>query len=177
MIPPFRAALRGLASRGAPWLLLALLLLPGVWLLSPSRPAWAGPVAWQELTASAEGRQWWDSGSLRLSRQGRLTVLSRFQPATDLDAAGAISADGPAQSAGGADPDPAPRSPRQAPGTLYVMELDCDQALYRDVAVNGLPRWGSQWQPAGSDDLVRRLLNEACAAGAALLQGQEGSRG
>jgi hypothetical protein len=58
------------------------------------------------------------------------------------------------------------------------MELDCDQALYRDVAVNGLPRWGSQWQPAGPDDLVRRLLNEVCAAGAVLLQGQqEGSRG
>ena len=177
MISPLWAGLRGLASRGATWLLVGLLVLPGALLLSPIRPAWAGPVAWQEVPASAEGRQWWDSGSLRLSRQGRLTVLSRFQPATDLDAAGAISADGPAQPAGGADPDPAPRSPRQAPGTLYVMELDCDQALYRDVAVNGLPRWGSQWQPAGSDDLVRRLLNEACAAGAVLLQGQEGSRG
>jgi len=175
VIPPFLSGLRGLASRGAAWLLLALLLLPGVWLLSPAKPAWAGPVAWQELAASAEGRQWWDSGSLRLSRQGRLTVLSRFQPAPDPDAGGTATADATAQSRGGADP--GPRSPGQAPGTLYVMELDCDQALYRDLAVNGLPRWGSQWQPAGPDDLVRRLLNEVCAAGAVLLQGQEGSRG
>ena len=179
MISPLWAGLRGLASRGATWLLVGLLVLPGALLLRPIRPAWAGPVAWQEVPASAEGRQWWDSGSLRLSRQGRLTVLSRFQPApaTEPGAAGTVSTDGTAQPAGGADLDPGSRTPRQAPGTLYVMELDCDQALYRDVAVNGLPRWGSQWQPAGSDDLVRRLLNEACAAGAVLLQGQEGSRG
>jgi len=61
VIPPFRAGLRGLASRGAAWLLLALLLLPGVWLLSPAKPAWAGPVAWQELAASAEAA----SGGIR----------------------------------------------------------------------------------------------------------------
>jgi hypothetical protein len=165
--------MRWLASRATSWLLLGLLLLPGALLLSTVRPAWAGPVAWQELTASAEGRQWWDSGSLRLSRQGNLTVLSRFQPAPDPEAAGAASADATGQATADADP----RSPRQAPGTLYVVELDCDQALYRDLAVNGLPRWGSQWQPAGPDDLVRRLLNEVCAAGAVLRQGQEGSRG
>jgi len=178
VIPPLWSGLRRLlANRGATWLLLGLLLLPGALLLSPVRPAWAGPVAWQELPASAEGRQWWDSGSLRLSRQGRLTVLSRFQPAPthEPDDAGAASADATTQAAAGAVP--GPQSPSQAPGRLYVMELDCDQALYRDLAVNGLPRWGSQWQPAGPDDLVRRLLDEVCAAGAVLLQGQESSRG
>ena len=175
MIHALWAGLRRLSSRGATWLFLALLLLPVALLLGPVRPAWAGPVAWQELTASAEGRQWWDSGSLRLSRQGHLTVLSRFQPTPDLDTAGAALADRNAPVPEGADP--GSRSLRQSPGTLYVMELDCDQALYRDLAVNGLPRWGSQWQPAGPDDLVRRLLNEVCAAGAGLLQGQEGSRG
>ena len=175
MNSPLLAGLRELACRGGAWLLVGLLLLPGSLLLTPVRPAWAGPVAWQELPASAEGRQWWDSGSLRLSRQGNLTVLSRFQPAPDPAAAGAASADTTAQPVGGADP--APGSPRQASGTLYVMELDCDQALYRDLAVNGLPRWGSQWQPAGPDDLVRHLINAVCIAGADLLQGQEGSRG
>jgi hypothetical protein len=134
-------------------------------------------VAWQELPASAEGRQWWDSGSLRLSRQGNLTVLSRFQPAPQPapDAAAAPPAVAAAEPTVGKDPDP--QSSRQAPGILYVMELDCDQALYRDLAVNGLPRWGSPWQPAGPDDLVRRLLNEVCAAGANLRQAQELSLG
>ncbi len=177
MTPSFWTGLWGLVSRGAVWLLIGQLLLPGALVLSTFGPVWAGPVAWQELPASAEGRQWWDSGSLRLSRQGNLTVLSRFQPApkTAPDAAAAPPAGAAAEPTVGKDPDP--QSPRQAPGILYVMELDCDQALYRDLAVNGLPRWGSQWQPAGPDDLVRRLLNEVCAAGANLRQAQERSLG
>ena len=175
MTPSFWTGLWGLVSRGAAWLFFGLLLLPAALVLSPAGPVWAGPVSWQELPASAEGRQWWDSGSLRLSRQGNLTVLSRFQPTPDLDTAGAALADRNAPVPEGADP--GSRSLRQSPGTLYVMELDCDQALYRDLAVNGLPRWGSPWQPAGPDDLVRRLLKEVCAAGANLRQAQVRSLG
>jgi hypothetical protein len=180
VIPQLWTGLRRLAGIGAAWLLSALLLLPGALVLSPAHPGWAGPVSWQELPASAEGRQWWDSGSLRLSRQGHLSVLSRFQPApppaSDAAAAAASpSAGATAQPTIGTGP--GTQSTRQAPGSLYVMELDCDQALYRDLAVNGLPRWGSPWQPAGPDDLVRRLLNEVCAAGANLRQVQEGSHG
>jgi hypothetical protein len=177
MTPSFWTGLWGLVSRGAVWLLIGQLLLPGALVLSPAGRVWAGPVAWQELPASAEGRQWWDSGSLRLSRQGNLTVLSRFQPALkpSPDPAAAPPAGAAAEAAVATDP--GRQSPRQAPGILYVMELDCDQALYRDVAVNGLPRWGSPWQPAGPDDLVRRLLNEVCAAGANLRQVQERSLG
>ena len=177
MTPSFWTGLWGLVSRGAAWLFFGLLLLPGALVLSLAGPVWAGPVAWQELPASAEGRQWWDSGSLRLSRQGNLTVLSRFQPALkpSPDPAAAPPAGAAAEAAVATDP--GRQSPRQAPGILYVMELDCDQALYRDVAVNGLPRWGSPWQPAGPDDLVRRLLNEVCAAGANLRQVQERSLG
>lgn len=174
---PIRTGLRGLARCGVRWLLLGLLLLPGALVPIAARPGWAGPVAWQELPASREGRQWWDSGSLRLSRQGHLTVLSRFQPAPppDSDPTAAPLPGAATQPTVGKDPDA--QSPRQAPGSLYVMELDCDQALYRDIAVNGLPRWGSPWQPAGSDDLVRRLINEVCAAGANLRQSQAGFRG
>jgi len=46
---------------------LSLLLLQG------GQPASAGPVDWHEVTASEAGRQWWDSGSLRLNRDGNLT--------------------------------------------------------------------------------------------------------
>jgi hypothetical protein len=177
MTHSFWTGLWGLVSRGAAWLFFGLLLLPGALVLSPVGPVWAGPVSWQELPASAEGRQWWDSGSLRLSRQGNLTVLSRFQPAPKpaTDAATEPPAGAAAETAVGKDPDP--QSLRQAPGILYVMELDCEQALYRDLAVNGLPRWGSPWQPAGPDDLVGRLIEEVCAAGANLRHVQERSIG
>ena len=114
-------------------LLLAALLLPGV--------AWAGPVDWQEVPATEEGRQWWDAGSLRLSRDGHLSVLSRFQPSED-----------------------------GSRGQLYVMELDCDQELYRDTSVNGLPRFRAEWQAAAGDALSTATLRQACRAGAPLLE-------
>jgi hypothetical protein len=132
-------------------LLLALLaaLLLGWWGLAPP-VAWAGPVSWKEVPATAEGRQWWDGGSLRLSRQGNLTVLSRFQPAPP-----GAGAEGAAE--------------RPPASTLYVMELDCGQELYRDISVNGLPRFRAEWQAVAGDSLTTATLRAACRAGEELL--------
>ena len=127
-------------------LLLAPLLSALAWML-PAAPAWAGPVNWQEVPASSEGRQWWDTGSLHLSRGGNLSVLSRFQPAT-----------------------PEGQEQRRGPiSDLYVMEIDCGQKLFRDTSKNGLPQLGAEWQPSGSDALIDAVIEQACAAGQDLL--------
>jgi hypothetical protein len=141
LVTPHRwnAAARWLAHQLAP-LLLVLLLAPPL--------AMAGPVDWQEVPATSEGRQWWDSGSLRFDRQGWLSVLSRFQP--------------PAPATDDGEP-----AERPTIGTLYVMQLDCDQALYRDTSVNGLPRWQPEWRPVAGDGLMTSVLKEACAAATA----------
>ena len=137
-------------KRVLPSLLLAPLLatLLGVmaWLV-PAAPAWAGPVDWHEVAASSEGRQWWDAGSLRLSRGGNLSVLSRFQPA-------ASERD---------------ENQRPALGDLYVMEIDCGQKLFRDTSINGIPQLRAEWQPSGSDQLIDAVIEAACAAGQDLL--------
>ncbi len=141
----------GAATRArARELLLAMVLVLQL-LVVPA--AWAGPVNWQEVTATAEGRQWWDSGSLRRNREGNVTVLSRFQSSPPEDEA-------PATTSAPAAARPAPRLDAR----LYVMELDCDQGLYRDTSVNGLPQFGPQWLPVGNDDLTAEVLREACAA-------------
>ena len=129
--------------------LLALALLAAVMLLPAT--AMAGAVDWQELTATSEGRQWWDAGSLRMNRDGNLTVLSRFQPATPSESDGA--------------------APNQRPpvSELYVMEIDCGQSLFRDTSINGIPQWGSRWQPAGPDGLIEETIQAVCMAGADLL--------
>jgi hypothetical protein len=194
---------------------LSVLLLPlllGLLLLFPSR-VWAGPVSWKEVAPTAEGRQWWDEGSLRRNRSGHLTVLSRFQAALEQAAA---DGSGPSSGASAAGDVPAtdrgavasavasgpPVASRQGPGSgagltasqgaptgslpagldqraaaasrsappisrLYVMELDCDQSLYRDISINGLPQFRATWQPTGSDDLTAEVLRQACAAEAA----------
>lgn len=108
----------------------------------------AGPVDWHSVGTTAEGEQWWDAGSLRTDRDGRLSVLSRFRSAPPAGADG---------------------SARGGVNTLYVMQLDCDQDLYRDTSIRGLPQFGAPWRPAGEDALVDRVLRAACEAGAPLL--------
>jgi len=158
-------------------------LLPLPW--SQPQPAWAGPVEWQEVPASEAGRQWWDRGSLRLSKQGTLTVLSRFQPAAEPDPTDpapapvpTTSPNSPAASQGLAaapqGPDPgagaAPaRRPRQANSELYVSEIDCDQKLMRDTSINGIPQWRASWQPVAGDGLMEAVVQAVCEAGGQLL--------
>ena len=97
----------------------------------------AGPVEWIEVPATEAGQQWWDLGSIREDRQGMRTVLSRFTPAATEDG-------------------------EQPNGSLYVMQLDCGQGLYRDKQVNGIPRFGSEWQPPGIDDLIDSVIKAVC---------------
>jgi len=134
------------------WHLLVAPLVPAILLLALALPlpqaALAGPVDWHAVTATAEGRQWWDAGSLRLSRDGNLSVLSRFQPAAD-------EAEGQ----------------RPPASDLYVMEVDCGQSLFRDTSINGIPQWGSHWQPVGADGLIEETLAAVCVAGSDLLAG------
>jgi hypothetical protein len=139
--------LRGLAAGVSR--LLALCLAGALFLaLSPAQPAAAGPVDWHEVPASAEGRQWWDQGSLRPSRSGQLSVLSRFQPAGE----------------------EGEESGRSRLGDLYVMEIDCGQRLYRDTSVNGIPRFGASWTAPADDELVMAVIQESCEAAAGMVQ-------
>lgn len=129
--------------------ILALVLLLGGLALgcltADCAPVLAAPVDWHEVQPSASGRQWWDSGSLRINRDGLLTVLSRFQPATP------------------EGPEAEDQRPRRL-GDLYVMEIDCGQDLFRDISVNGLPRWGAAWQPVGPDSLITAVVAQSCQA-------------
>ena len=126
-------------------LIVALVLLCN--LLAWPSAAVAGPLNWHEVPPSPAGRQWWDEGSLRYSRNGELTVLSRFQPAEANDA-----------------DNTRPRSL----GDLYVMQIDCGQNLFRDTAINGIPRWQAEWQPADGDALIEAVVQQSCAAASLL---------
>jgi hypothetical protein len=115
------------------------IVLVGGLLTTAAAAAIAGPVDWREVPSTEAGRQWWDTGSVRTNRDGHLSVLSRFEPS--------------------------PEGERQPAPVLYVMELDCAQGLYRDTSVNGIPRWGAEWQVSGDDDLTAEVVMEVCAGG------------
>ena len=101
-------------------------------------PVCAGQVEWREVPSSGEGQQWWDAGSLRLKKDGTVSVLSRYSLRQEDD--------------------------RPALGTLVVMEIDCSQELYRDKQKNGLPQFRAEWQPSGSDPLIDGVLSGVCSS-------------
>ena len=98
----------------------------------------AGPVEWREVAATVEGQQWWDVGSLHLNREGRRIVLSRFMPA-------AVNGEAPQL------------------GSLFVMEIDCEQRLFRDTSVNGVPRFFARWKLDGGDQLISDVIDDVCS--------------
>ena len=101
-------------------------------------PVFAGQVEWREVPSSGEGQQLWDAGSLRLKKDGTVSVLSRYSLRQEDD--------------------------RPALGTLVVMEIDCSQQLYRDKQKNGLPQFRAEWQPSGSDPLIDGVLSGVCSS-------------
>ena len=162
-------------------------------LLMPCLPAWAGPVEWHEVAATSEGRQWWDSGSLRTNKSGNLTLLSRYQstpqptpqPTVQLDPqptaqpnsqsttqlteqSQSIELSNTGQGRATKQPNKiqgqANKQPTRGRTDLYVMEIDCSQRIYRDTSINGIPQFNATWLPSGGDQLIDAVLSEACSA-------------
>ena len=129
-----------LRTRVHQWLTSALLALLVVVLMQTAvaQMVFAGPVDWREVPSTSEGQQWWDAGSVRRTREGNVSVLSRYSLKTE---------------------DESP-----ALGTLVVMEIDCDQSLYRDTQKNGLPRFRADWEAPAKDDLITEVINAVCSS-------------
>ena len=129
-----------LMTRVHQWLRSALLAFLIMVLMQTvvAQPVLAGPVDWREVPSTSEGQQWWDAGSVRRTREGNVSVLSRYSLKTE---------------------DESP-----ALGTLVVMEIDCDQSLYRDTQKNGLPRFRADWEAPAKDDLITEVINAVCSS-------------
>ena len=129
-----------LMTRVHQWLRSALLAFLIMVLMQTvvAQPVLAGPVDWREVPSTSEGQQWWDAGSVRRTREGNVSVLSRYSLKTE---------------------DESP-----ALGTLVVMEIDCDQSLYRDTQKNGLPRFRADWEAPAEDDLITEVINAVCSS-------------
>ena len=129
-----------LMTRVHQWLRSALLAFLIMVLMQTvvAQPVLAGPVDWREVPSTSEGQQWWDAGSVRRTREGNVSVLSRYSLKTE---------------------DESP-----ALGTLVVMEIDCDQSLYRDTQKNGLPRFRADWEAPAKDDLITEVINDVCSS-------------
>ncbi len=98
----------------------------------------AGPVNWEEVNQTSEGRQWVDLGSIRMNKKGDFEALTRFRST--------------------------PRSEGATEETnLYLMQINCKEALFRDTYVNGLPRINAKWKSPNGDQLILNVLDKVCS--------------
>ncbi len=118
-------------------LLMFPVLIAGI-LFSYTSYAFASNINWKEVPSNESGSQWWDTNSLKVINQGNLSVRSKFIPTLTNTS---IEASSP---------------------NIYVMSIDCNRKLFRDLEVNGISKVNPKWESANGDALINEVINDVC---------------
>ncbi len=102
-------------------------------------PSMAISYEWHEFYSSNEGRQWLDKDSLVIKRDGTRSVITRFTPSKQKD-------------------DNSPKS------FIFTMDINCEERIYRDTSINGVPNKQSKWESSNDDKLIEQVMSETCSA-------------
>ena len=116
-----------------------LLCLTLFTMISTRYPSIAISYEWQEFQSPNEGREWLDKGSLVIKRDGSRSVITRFTPSQQQN-------------------DQRPNS------FIFTMDINCDERIYRDTSINGVPNKKSKWESSNGDSLIEQIISEACSA-------------
>ena len=97
-----------------------------------------GNVDWVLLKENNDGKEWIDMGSIKEIKAGEITVLTKFfkNPKESSDK-GQLS--------------------------LYVMRINCNDKIFKDTSINGIPQFGSKWQRSNNDELIDIVIEKGCA--------------
>ena len=97
-----------------------------------------GNVDWVLLKENNDGKEWIDMGSIKEIKDGEITVLTKFfkNPKESSDK-GQLS--------------------------LYVMRINCNDKIFKDTSVNGIPQFGSKWQTSNNDELIDVVIEKSCS--------------
>ena len=97
-----------------------------------------GNVDWVLLKENNNGKEWIDMGSIKQINSGELTVLTKFL-----------------------------KKPKESSDkeqlTLYVMRINCNDKTFKDTSINGIPQFGSKWQPSNNDELIDVVIEKSCS--------------
>ncbi len=127
------------------WLLLnkyrksfsSIILVLSITFLTPF-VAPASSETWIEVAPTKDGQQWWDKGSMQTTESGTKKILTRFKPSR-------------------------PNGMEQKQQVLFTMEINCENGLFKDTNVNGMPRVRARWVSSDGDLLIDEVINEVCS--------------
>ena len=97
-----------------------------------------GNVDWVLLKENNDGKEWIDMGSIKEKNTGEITVLTKFL-----------------------------KNPKESSDkeqlTLYVMRINCNDKIFKDTSINGIPQFGSKWQTSNNDELIDVVIEKGCS--------------
>ena len=93
---------------------------------------------WIEEPTTEEGQQWWDLDSLNNTTDGSIELLTRFSPNPNKNKESIIT-------------------------TVYMMEIDCSNRLFRDTQINGFQQFNKKWNSTDNDELINGVINQSCS--------------
>ena len=97
-----------------------------------------GNVDWFLLKENNDGKEWIDMGSIKEINAEEITVLTKFLK-------------NPEES----------RDKEQL--SLYVMKINCNDKIFKDTSINGIPQFGSKWQTSNNDELIDVVIEKGCS--------------
>jgi len=96
-----------------------------------------GNVDWVLLKENNDGKEWLDKGSIKSLPNGEISVLTKFyMNPNDSDDDGELS--------------------------LYVMRINCEEKIFKDTSINGIPQFNSKWQSSNNDELIEVVIEKSC---------------
>ena len=97
-----------------------------------------GNVDWVLLKENNDGKEWLDKGSIRSLPNGEISVLTKFfKNPTNSNDDGELS--------------------------LYVMRIKCDEKIFKDTSINGIPQFNSKWRSSNNDELIEIVIENSCS--------------
>jgi len=107
-------------------------------LLNPIQKASAiGEVDWLLLKENNDGKEWVDLGSIRKIKNNEISVLTKFFQNPNKEKV-------------------------KGETNLYVMRINCETREYKDISVNGIPSFKSQWETSNGDELIDVVIDKSC---------------
>ena len=97
-----------------------------------------GNVDWLLLKENKDGKEWIDMGSIKEINSEEITVLTKYL-----------------------------KNPNESSDkeqlSLYVMRINCNDKIFKDTSINGIPQFGSKWQSSNNDELIEVVIEKSCS--------------
>ena len=94
-------------------------------------------VEWLLLKENNDGKQWIDIRSLKRETDNERTVLTKYY----------------------SNPK---KTKNNGETNLYLMRINCEKNIYKDISVNGIPSINSNWMSSDNDELIDIVIEKSC---------------